>query len=139
MYTRPDVGNKVKDDSSKKISLPLFSGPGFLIAALSWNPSFFSSLLTVFEVTGFSRWSLSSTVIFRGIFVTIPKYSCKSLTAPISFHFLPEFSFSEMVLPFSNAVVIFETVFLATSNNSVVFVIHIHLLYKHQQFDLFKV
>ena len=36
---------------------------------------------------------------------------------------LPEFSFSEVVFPsFSNAVITFETVLLATLNNSAIFV-----------------
>ena len=33
------------------------------------NPALCSSLLTVFEETGFSRWSLSSIVIFEVVFL----------------------------------------------------------------------
>ena len=54
----------------------------------------------------------------------LPNSAHKSSTVLISFHFLPEFCFSEEVFPsFSNAVITFETVIFATLNNSAVFVI----------------
>ena len=79
--------------------------------------------LTVFELTRFSRWSLSSAVLFGAVFLwsflTISVWQSLSN----SFRFLPEFCFSEKGFPsFSNAVITFETVLLATSNNSTVFV-----------------
>ena len=81
--------------------------------------------LRVFEEIGFSRRSLSCAVIFRAVFLwsflTIRIRIWQSLSD--SFHFLPEFCFSEEVFPsFSNAVFTFETALLATPNNSVVFV-----------------
>ena len=74
---------------------------------------------TVFEETMFSRWSLSSAVIFGVIFLWTFLMThirvWQSLSG--SFRFLLEFCFSEEVfLSFSNAVIIFKTVLLVASN-----------------------
>ena len=88
-------------------------------------PQLCNSFLTVFEKTGFSWWSLSSAVIFGAVFLwsflTISLRVRRSLSD--NFRFLPEICFSKEVFPsFPNAVITFETVFLATPNNSAVFV-----------------
>ena len=98
---------------------------GFLITALSLNPALCFSLLTVFKEIGFSRWSLSSAVIFGAVFLwsflTIRVRVRRSLTDSVNF--LPEFCLCEEVFPsFSNAVITFQTVLLATQNNSGFFV-----------------
>ena len=71
------------------------------------------------------KWSLSSAVIFRAVFLwsflTIRVRVERSLSD--SFRFLPEFCFSEEFFPsYSNGVIIFVTVLLTTSNNWAVFV-----------------
>ena len=72
---------------------------GFLIAALPWNPALCSSLLEVFKESRFSRWSLSSAIIFRAVslwsFLTLCVKVWRSQSD--SFCFLPEFWFSEEV------------------------------------------
>ena len=89
------------------------------------SPPVYSSLLSVFEETGFTRRSLGSAEIFGAVvpwsFLTIRIRVRRS--QPDSFRILPEFCFSEEVFPsFSNAVITFETVLLSTPNNSVDFV-----------------
>ena len=97
---------------------------GFLIVAHPWNPALCSSILTIFEGTGFSRRLLRSAVIFGAIFLwyfqTIQVRVKRSLLD--SFRFLPEITFSEEVFPsFSNAIITSETEHRAASNNSAVF------------------
>ena len=136
-YTRPEVGNNVKEDSSEKITFfhcsidqfwkflhhsrrfetLAFDRRGFLIAALPWNPALCSSLRTVFVETGFCRCSLSSAVILGAVVLrstlTIQFKAQRSLSD--SFLFLPEFCLAEEVFPsFSKAVITFDTVPLET-------------------------
>ena len=111
---------------------------GFLIGALPWNPAFCSSLSTVFEETGYLRWSFSLAVIFGAAFLwsflTIHVRVQRSL--PDSFRFLPEFCFYEEVFPsFSSAVITFEIIFLATLNNSAVFAIRVPTIWPLLKYD----
>ena len=77
-----------------------------------------SFFLTVLEKTGFF---IKLYCNFRSCILAILSNNPRSLSE--SFYFLPEFCFSEEVFPsFSNAVITFETVPLATQNNSADFV-----------------
>ena len=96
-----------------------------LIADLPWNPTLCSSLLTVFEETEFPTWLLSSAIIFGAVFL----WSFRTIRVKVRqslsdrFRFLPWFWLEEEVLPsFSNPVITFQTVPLATPNNSAVFI-----------------
>ena len=114
---------------------------GFLIAALAWNPALCSSLLDSFEETGFSRRSLSSVVIFVAVFLwsLLTIHVRVQLSLSDSFRFFPEFCICGEGIPsFSNAVITFETIFLASPNNSAVFVT-LTLAIRAPAIDLFKV
>ena len=65
-----------------------------MIAALKWNPPLCNSLLTVFDETWFSKWSLSSAEFFRScVLINLPKNPRWSPTVPIR-----QLSFSSWVL-----------------------------------------
>ena len=67
------------------------------------------------------RWLFISVIIFRTVFLWPFQTIRRSLSG--SFRFLPEFCFSGEVFPsFSNAVITFKAVMLASPNNSVGFV-----------------
>ena len=96
---------------------------GFLISALTWNLALYSSLLTVFEETGFSTWSLSSALIFGAVFLWSFQTICESSGPYHTVFAFFQFCFCVEVFPsFSNAVITFETVLLAKPNDSAVFV-----------------
>ena len=109
----------------KRLEILICKRNNFLITVLPWNPALFSSLLTVFEEVVFSKWLLISALIFGYVFLWSFLAIGERFQWAISdsFRVLPEFYFSEEVFPsFSNVVITFETVILATQNYSAVFV-----------------
>ena len=93
----------------------------YIVASLSRNQALCRSLFRVLEETGFSRWSLSSAVIFGAVFLGSFQARVQRFLSDC-FRFLPEFCLSDEGFPsFSNAVITFETVLLAIPNNSSVF------------------
>ena len=130
IVTAPYTGVRQNDGNTRIFQTNLFQY-GFVITALPRNPALCCSLFTVFEETGFSRWSLSTAVIFGGVFLwpllSIHVRFRRSLSD--SFWFLPAFCLSERVFPsFSNAVISFETVLVATPNNLSFFLTQASLL-----------
>ena len=56
----PGLSTRVEQNNGNTWKFRSNFSYGFLITALPWNPALCSSLLTVFEEIGFSRWSLAT-------------------------------------------------------------------------------